>query len=150
MTVKWPLIKKLFPLSIEKNDYSLMFKEWERDSVKVNEKYGDSNCICGHMIKIEYLIVNKYNKNEAVLGSCCIRLINRSLELKWATIKNYLISALILAPDNKKGFVSNLLEKYTKYKKDYKRKFWKEWKIKKTDRYELQSITHKKYGGKVW
>jgi hypothetical protein len=68
------LIPAIIDLSVA-NQWDMAKLEWDcaKEPYEVDFDYGHA-CICGHSpIRYVYTLVNRRNKHEAELGSCCIR-----------------------------------------------------------------------------
>lgn len=52
-------------------EYDSAIKEWR--SYGIDNEGEEENCICGHYIKINCLIINIINKNILTVGNCCIK-----------------------------------------------------------------------------
>lgn len=73
----------------------------------------DNNCICRHPIYYNYVIKNKYNNNELIVGSSCKKLFDNNDELidkikyidnKYKYIKKYEKRKLVLGKYSNKTF----------------------------------------------
>jgi len=106
---KYNLFDELKKMSVSQNAY---MDEW--DIFQINDLGNVSgNCLCGHDIRYEYLIKNKVNSAETIIGSCCVTKIGLKLELR--SKEQYLEYAYLCAKDEwEKRFVKNIQEKFKK------------------------------------
>jgi hypothetical protein len=106
------LVSALIPLSVKKNQDCLL--EWELYKFDILDRYGEDQCICGHDIQRRFFIRNKLNKNESVVGSCCINRIDApNLKLHFRSKSEYLESALVMSKtQGDSDLVNGLLSKW--------------------------------------
>ena len=73
------------------NDYEEAIKEW---TYQGDNKKLPNYCICGHPILINCVVCNSLNRNELIIGNCCIRKFGVEREHWNKSRKNYLEYAL--------------------------------------------------------
>lgn len=54
-------------------DFPKLTREWDFVAWRDGGAYGQSNCICGHKLRYEYLIKNRHSKVQLIVGSKCIQ-----------------------------------------------------------------------------
>jgi hypothetical protein len=118
--------------------------EWVFSSSELEQE--PTNCLCGHVIKERCYITNKENGNELIVGNCCIRLFDESLEKIAKAIRKRKPNKELIELAKKDGVIREkdakflesiimkrkLTSKQEKYKFDLERKIFQKYLRKST------------------
>ena len=105
---QYKLFKRVIELSVADN-WAEARKEWEQ--IKITERQSDDlgACTCGHYpIKEEIQLFNRLNRNEIIVGNCCIK---RFFDIKdfdkvFVALREGRVNKFMIGDCFKKGIIS--------------------------------------------